>query len=90
MGEITKLMSRGQITIPAKYRKRLGLTPDTPLNVFEYRGMVVIMPVRVEPNGLAFSARERSDWFEDLPERYMEKVRYNPLEKLWVEVARTR
>lgn len=87
VGEIIKLMERGQVTIPAKYRKKLGLTPDTPLNVFEWRGMVVIVPVEFEPKTLEVE-RKPADWTKDTPQEYLRKVRYNPLEELWVKMAR--
>lgn len=87
IGEIVNLMERGQITIPARYREELGLTTDTPLNVFEWRGMVVVVPVRLEPK-LFGVEREPADWTKDTPEEYLRKVRYNPLEELWVMMAR--
>lgn len=86
-GELVKLMERGQITIPAKYRKKLGLTPETPLNVFEWRGMVVIVPVELEPKSLKVE-RKSADWTKDAPQEYLRKVRYNPLEELWAQMAR--
>lgn len=87
IGEIIKLMERGQVTIPIKYRKRLGITPDTPLNIFEWRGMVVIVPVELEPKTLEMK-RKPADWTKDTPQEYLKKARYNPLEKLWAKMAR--
>lgn len=87
VGEIVKLMERGQVTIPAKYRKRLGLTPETTLNVFEWRGMVVIVPVKLEPK-ISGVKKTPADWTRDSPQEYLKKVRYNPLEELWVKMAR--
>lgn len=87
VGEIVKLMERGQVTIPAKYRKRLGLTPETTLNVFEWRGMVVIVPVKLEPK-ISGVKKTHADWTRDSPQEYLRKVRYNPLEELWVKIAR--
>jgi len=89
VGEIVNLMERGQITIPAKYREQLGLTTETPLNVFEWRGMVVVVPVKLEPKIFEVE-REPANWTKDAPEKYLRKVRYNPLEELWVRVARER
>lgn len=89
VGEIVKLMERGQITIPAKYREELGLTPATPLNVFEWRGMVVVVPIKVEPQ--TSEQKERlADWRKDSPKQYLKKVRYNPLEELWTQMARAK
>lgn len=87
VGEIVKLMERGQVTIPAKYRKRLGLTPETILNVFEWRGMVVIVPVKLEPK-ISERKKTPADWTRDSPQEYLKKVRYNPLEELWAKIAR--
>lgn len=87
VGEIVKLMERGQVTIPAKYRKKLGLTPETSLSVFEWRGMVVIVPVKLEPK-ISGVKKTAADWTKDAPQEYLKKVRYNPLEELWVKMAR--
>lgn len=84
-GEIVRPMERGQVTIPAGLRKKLAITPETPLNVFEWRGMVVMVPVEFK-----FKIRKRAaaDWLKDAPEKYLAKVRYNPLEELWAKMAR--
>lgn len=87
IGEIVKLMERGQVTIPAKYRKKLGLTRNIPLNVFEWRGMVVMIPVEFKAKNLKLKT-ELADWVKDSPQRYLQKVRYNPLEELWARMAR--
>ena len=87
VGEIVNLMERGQITIPVEYREKLGLTTETPLNVFEWRGMVVVVPVRLEPKIFGVE-RESADWTKDTPQEYLKKVRYNPLEELWAKMAR--
>lgn len=89
VGEIVNLMERGQVTIPVKYREQLGLTTETLLNVFEWRGMVVVVPVKLEPKVFEME-RESADWTKDTPEEYLNKVRYCPLEELWARVARER
>lgn len=89
VGEIVNLMERGQVTIPAKYRRKLNLTTETPLNVFEWKGMVVIVPVNLQPKIFGVESKA-ADWAKDTPEKYLEKVRYNPLEKLWTQMARER
>ncbi len=89
VGEIVNLMERGQITIPVEYREKLDLTTETPLNVFEWRGMVVVVPVKLEPRIFGMK-REPADWTKDTPEEYLRKVRYNPLEELWARMARDR
>lgn len=89
VGEIVKLMERGQITIPSKYRENLGLTPATSLNVFEWRGMVVVVPVKLEPK-VSAPKKEPADWTRDSPKEYLNKVRYNALETLWAQMARNK
>lgn len=86
-GEIVKMMERGQVTIPAKYRRKLDLTPETPLNVFEWRGMVIVVPVDLEPKVSEVNDAP-PDWTEDTPEEYLKKVRYTPLEELWAKMAK--
>lgn len=85
-GSIVNPMERGQVTIPAGLRKKLEITPDTPLNIFEWRGMIVMVPVEFK-----FKVKKRvsADWSEDRPEEYLAKVRYNPLEELWAKMARS-
>lgn len=86
-GEIVKPMERGQVTIPVKLRDKLNITPETSLNIFEWRGMIVIVPVEFKFK-LAGKKRKTADWTKDSPEKYMAKVRYNPLEELWAEMAK--
>lgn len=88
VGEIVKPMERGQVTIPAELRRRLEITPKTPLNVFEWRGMIVMVPVEFKFKAKA-RTREAADWLKDTPAEYMAKVRYNPLEELWAKMARS-
>lgn len=33
--------------------------------------------------------KKAADWLKDIPEDYMAKVRYNPLEELWAKMARS-
>lgn len=86
VGEIVTPMARGQITIPAKYRRKLKIDTNTPLNVFEWRGMIIVVPVKVTPYTIKYT-REEVNWQKDTPEEYMRKVRYNPLEELWIRMA---
>lgn len=39
-------MERGQITIPKKYREKLGIKPETPLNVTLERERIIVEPLR--------------------------------------------
>lgn len=88
-GEIVKLMERGQITIPAKYREELGLTPNTPLNVFQWRGMVVVAPINLTPRFSKVKGKT-ADWTKDSPQKYLNKVRYSALETLWTQMAKSK
>lgn len=81
-GEITKPATRGQITIPSGYRKKLGITPDTLLNIVELDGALVIIPVQIIPEeGLQVGS---TDWTDQkvTVETYMQTVRRNPLEMI--------
>lgn len=86
-GKVIKLMERGQVTIPAKYRRRLNLKPEALLNVFVWRGMVIAVPVELEPKTTEIEG-EPADWNKDNPQEYLKKVRYTPLEELWTKMAR--
>ena len=86
VGKIVKPMERGQVTIPATLRRKLEITPNTPLNVFEWRGMIIMVPVEFK---FKIGKRAAADWLKDTPEEYMAKVRYNPLEELWAIMARS-
>ena len=45
IGTIVTPMARGQITIPKEYRDKLGITPDTPLNVTLEDDRIVVRPL---------------------------------------------
>lgn len=87
IGKIVKPMERGQVTIPLDLRERLKITPETPLNVFEWRGLIVLAPVEFKLKTTA-EKREVADWEKDTPGEYLDKVRYNPLEELWAKMAK--
>lgn len=38
-------MTRGQITLPKRYRDKLGITPETPLNVTLKNDEIVVRPL---------------------------------------------
>ena len=82
VGEIVKLMERGTITLPAKYRKELSLSEGEFLNVFAWKGFLVVVPIEMKPKSKKWLT-ESVDWVKDTPKDYMKKVRYNPLEELW-------
>lgn len=87
VGEIVKPMERGQVTLPVKLRNKLNITSDTPLNIFEWRGMIVVVPVEFKFKTAAMK-RKTADWTKDTAKEYMAKVRYNPLEELWAKMVR--
>src|SRR3989344_9667622 len=45
IGIIIRPMLRGQITLPKKYREKLGITPETPLNVTLEQDAIVVKPL---------------------------------------------
>lgn len=83
VGELVKIMDRGAVTIPAKYRKKLGLKKGEVVNVIpvEPDGLFII-PVDVVPK------KRNADWSKDTVEEYMNKVRYNIVEKIRTSQAR--
>lgn len=87
IGEIVKLMERGTITLPAKYRKELDLSEGEFLNVFVWKDFLVVVPIEMKPKDKK-GLTKPADWTEDTPEEYMKKVRYNPLEELWARRLR--
>lgn len=44
IGTIVTSMDRGQITIPKAYRDKLGITPQTPLNITLHADRIVVQP----------------------------------------------
>lgn len=44
IGTIVTPMERGQITIPKAYRDKLGITPQTPLNITLQADRIVVQP----------------------------------------------
>jgi len=57
---IVRPLRGGQITIPAEFRKRLGLGPDDLLKLTLVEGELHIKPVRVTETG------EGSPWLKEL------------------------
>ena len=57
---IVRPLRGGQITIPAEFRKRLGLGPDDLLKLTLVEGELRIKPVRVAETG------EGSPWLKEL------------------------
>mgnify|MGYP001593230959 CR=1 FL=1 len=44
IGTVVTPMERGQITIPKAYRDKLGITPQTPLNITLQTDRIVVQP----------------------------------------------
>ena len=59
MTRIVRQLRGGQVTIPADYRKRLGITDDSLLQMSEEAGELRIRPVRI-------ADQSNSDWVKDL------------------------
>lgn len=86
IGTIVNPMARGQITIPKEYRDKLGITPDTPLNVTLEDDRIVMRPLEKmmadESPYVIKPKYSREEYLKILKKisRYMKK--YGPL---WTE-----
>ena len=61
--EIVRPLRRGQLTIPAEFRRRLGISDDTLLQLTLYEDKIEIVPVVTKPVvGMAW-ARELYEMF---------------------------
>ncbi|KKR72663.1 MAG: hypothetical protein UU81_C0010G0008 [Microgenomates group bacterium GW2011_GWC1_41_8] len=85
VGELVKLMDRGVITVPTKYRKKLNLKKGELLNIFDWEGLLIVSPVDITPQTMPYRIADKPDWTKDSPSQYLKKVRYNKLEKLWAK-----
>jgi AbrB family looped-hinge helix DNA binding protein len=61
---IVRPLRSGQVTIPAEFRKRLGITEDSLLQLTLAEGELRLRPVRVQ------DARPASPWLEELYQRF--------------------
>lgn len=59
MTRIIRPLRGGQITIPAEYRRRLGITDDTLLQMSAEHGELRIKPVQI-------TDQTSADWFKEL------------------------
>jgi bifunctional DNA-binding transcriptional regulator/antitoxin component of YhaV-PrlF toxin-antitoxin module len=59
MTRIVRQLRGGQITIPADYRRKLGITDDSLLQMSEEAGELRIRPVRI-------TDQSNSDWIKGL------------------------
>ena len=60
MTRIVRPLRSGQITIPAEFRKRLGITEDSVLQMILEEGQLRIVPVRVTEDAAG------SPWLKEL------------------------
>ncbi|MBU0620062.1 MAG: AbrB/MazE/SpoVT family DNA-binding domain-containing protein [Patescibacteria group bacterium] len=49
IGELIQPLDKGQITIPIKFRKILGISRQTVLNVFLKDRSIIMTPVEIKP-----------------------------------------
>lgn len=74
---VVRQLRSGQITIPAEFRRRLGITDASLLEITLKDGELRITPVKV-------SSRQGSPWLADLY-RYFAPVREEAIEKGYPE-----
>jgi len=85
--EITKPMSRGQITIPIKIRKKLAITNDTWLWVnVNNNNQIVIEPVKPEQGSiqsyLANATKDTTSYWTDTDAESLNQVTQKSLDQL--------
>jgi AbrB family looped-hinge helix DNA binding protein len=61
--EIVRSLRRGQLTIPAEFRRRLGISDDTLLQLTLYEDKIEIVPVVTKPIASMAWARELYEMF---------------------------
>jgi AbrB family looped-hinge helix DNA binding protein len=61
--EIVRPLRRGQLTIPAEFRRRLGINDDTLLQLTLYEDKIEIVPVVTKPAASMAWARELYEMF---------------------------
>jgi AbrB family looped-hinge helix DNA binding protein len=67
--QIVRPLRRGQLTIPAEFRRRLGINNDTLLQLTLYEDKIEIVPVVTKPvAGMAW-ARELYDMFAPIRQK---------------------
>jgi len=74
--ESVKVLAKGQIVIPAVIRKKHHIQPGQKIHVFEYDGLICLVPSSADPVGEALGClpREPSLSEELLAERQNERV----------------
>jgi AbrB family looped-hinge helix DNA binding protein len=59
-----RVWSKGQFTIPADIRERMGIKEDTMLEVFQVGRAIVITPEKMLVKELAFSVRDEMEKYD--------------------------
>ena len=59
MNSISKVSTKGQVVIPAAFRKKYHLKPGAQVQIFEYGNMVCITPVEEDPVEKAYGLLPR-------------------------------
>jgi AbrB family looped-hinge helix DNA binding protein len=74
--ESVKVLAKGQIVIPARIRKKHHIQPGQKIHVFEYDGLIYLVPSSADPVGEALGClpREPSLSEELLVDRQNERV----------------
>lgn len=67
--QFVKTLNKGQVTIPAKLREKLGIKKDNYLRAYARGNKLILEPVSLEEEGLekyirTFSPKEISKWLE--------------------------
>ena len=47
--ETVKVLAKGQIVIPSPLRKKFGIKPGAEMSVFEYEGIIYLVPPSKDP-----------------------------------------
>ena len=77
MLEIVHVSSRGQIVIPEKVRKRLGIKQGSRLMLIEQQGALLLKREEVLVKALTESSQEDAGWLA-LAEQSMKEIWDNP------------
>lgn len=74
MTKIVRQLRAGQITIPAEFRRRLGMTPESFLKLTLVDGELRVTPLQVaEPGRRAQALRELYEYFAPVRQEALEK-----------------
>jgi AbrB family looped-hinge helix DNA binding protein len=85
---VVRQLRSGQITIPAEFRKRLGITPETMFKMTLEDGELRIKPVRVEvANRGAEALREIYEMFAPVRQEAIDKGYTDEEINQWIDEA---